>query len=84
MLQAAGVWQAVIGKLDAGDWVHYFPEGVIRQDGHIRMFRRGVGRLVASVRSETFRDPTFWICLDPRMSSGPRCHHPADARWPLP
>ena len=51
MLQAAGVWQAVIGKLDAGDWVHYFPEGVIRQDGHIRMFRRGVGRIVASVRS---------------------------------
>ena len=29
--------------------VHYFPEGKIRQDGRIHPFRRGVGRLVASV-----------------------------------
>ena len=29
--------------------VHYFPEGKIRQDGRLHPFRRGVGRLVASI-----------------------------------
>ena len=51
--RGGGVWQAeldaVIAKLRTGDWVHYFPEGVIRQDGQLRLFRRGVGRLVAAV-----------------------------------
>lgn len=51
--RGGGVWQAeldaIVAKLRAGDWVHYFPEGTIRQDGRIRMFRRGVGRLVAAV-----------------------------------
>lgn len=50
-----GVWQpeldAVIGKLRKGEWVHYFPEGKIRQDGRIHPFRRGVGRLVAGVEN---------------------------------
>jgi len=48
-----GIWQqeldTIIAKLAAGEWVHYFPEGKIRQDGRIHPFRRGVGRLVASV-----------------------------------
>lgn len=48
-----GVWQpdldTIIGKLCHGAWVHYFPEGKIRQDGRIHPFRRGVGRLVAGV-----------------------------------
>ena len=51
--RGAGVWQpeldAIIGKLEDGDWVHYFPEGKIRQDGRVHPFRRGVGRLVASI-----------------------------------
>ena len=49
----AGVWQrqldTVVEKLSAGEWVHYFPEGKIRQDGRIHPFQRGVGRLAASV-----------------------------------
>ena len=48
-----GVWQpeleGIIAKLREGAWVHYFPEGKIRQDGRIHPFRRGVGRLAASV-----------------------------------
>ena len=51
--RGAGVWQpeldAIIAKLRLGDWVHYFPEGKIRQDGRVHPFRRGVGRLVASI-----------------------------------
>jgi monolysocardiolipin acyltransferase len=51
--RGAGIWQpqldAIIEKLRAGAWLHYFPEGKIRQDGRIHPFRRGVGRLVASV-----------------------------------
>mmetsp|Transcript_17940 Transcript_17940/g.45885 ORF Transcript_17940/g.45885 Transcript_17940/m.45885 type:complete len:329 (-) Transcript_17940:299-1285(-) len=52
-----GVWQseldAIIGKLRAGGWVHYFPEGKIRQDGRVHPFRRGVGRLAASVDDDS-------------------------------
>ena len=48
-----GIWQreldAIIQKLREGGWVHYFPEGKIRQDGRIHPFRRGVGRIAASV-----------------------------------
>uniref|UniRef100_A0A7S0J2L1 Tafazzin family protein n=1 Tax=Calcidiscus leptoporus TaxID=127549 RepID=A0A7S0J2L1_9EUKA len=51
--RGGGIWQpeldAIIGKLKSGGWVHYFPEGKIRQDQRIHPFRRGVGRLVASV-----------------------------------
>ena len=51
--RGAGVWQpeldAIIEKLRSGGWVHYFPEGKIRQDGRVHPFRRGVGRLVASI-----------------------------------
>jgi monolysocardiolipin acyltransferase len=51
--RGAGIWQpeldAIIDKLREGRWVHYFPEGKIRQDGRVHPFRRGVGRLVASV-----------------------------------
>lgn len=39
----------VAAKLQAGQWVHYFPEGSIRQDGKVHRFRRGVGRIVAAV-----------------------------------
>jgi len=53
--RGAGVWQpeldAIIEKLRDGRWVHFFPEGKIRQDGRVHPFRRGVGRLVASVES---------------------------------
>ena len=53
IVRGAGIWQKeldpIIAKLQQGDWVHYFPEGKIRQDGRIHPFRRGVGRLVASV-----------------------------------
>ena len=53
IVRGAGIWQkeldTIIAKLQQGDWVHYFPEGKIRQDGRIHPFRRGVGRLVASV-----------------------------------
>ncbi|KAL1521223.1 hypothetical protein AB1Y20_022772 [Prymnesium parvum] len=61
-----GVWQpeidAIIRKLRAGEWVHYFPEGRIKQDGEVHMFRRGVGRLVAAVRqSERLRVLPFYI-----------------------
>ena len=49
--RGAGIWQkeldAIIEKLREGHWVHYFPEGKIRQDGRVHPFRRGVGRLVA-------------------------------------
>jgi 1-acyl-sn-glycerol-3-phosphate acyltransferase len=52
--RGAGVWQqeldTLIGKLRAGEWVHYFPEGKIRQDGRVHPFRRGVGRLAACVQ----------------------------------
>ena len=52
--RGGGVWQleleSVIAKLRGGGWVHYFPEGTIRQDGAVRQFRRGVGRLVAAIR----------------------------------
>eukprot|EP00962_Isochrysis_galbana_P060069 scaffold34051_cov124-Isochrysis_galbana.AAC.1 len=51
--RGAGVFQAeidvIIQKLKQGDWVHYFPEGKIRQDGYVHQFRRGVGRIVASM-----------------------------------
>ena len=51
--RGAGVWQpeldTVVAKLRGGQWVHYFPEVKIRQDGHVHLFRRGVGRLVAAV-----------------------------------
>lgn len=51
IVRGAGVWQpqvdAIIDKLRAGRWVHYFPEGKIRQDGAVHLFRRGVGRIVA-------------------------------------
>ena len=53
IVRGGGIWQkeldTIIAKLQQGDWVHYFPEGKIRQDGRIHPFRRGVGRLVASV-----------------------------------
>jgi hypothetical protein len=29
----------LICKLREGDWVHYFPEGKISQDGDVHMFR---------------------------------------------
>ena len=51
-----GVWQpeldGIIDKLKLGGWVHYFPEGKIRQDGRIHPFRRGVGRIAASVSDD--------------------------------
>lgn len=43
-----GVWQpemdAIIAKLQAGEWVHYFPEGRIKQAGdelHIYAYQYG-------------------------------------------
>ena len=51
--RGCGIWQpeldTIIEKLRAGGWVHYFPEGKIRQDGRVHPFRRGVGRLVAAI-----------------------------------
>ena len=42
--------------LACAEWVHYFPEGKIRQDGRVHPFRRGVGRLAAEgVDEETQR-----------------------------
>lgn len=55
--RGAGIWQpevdAVVSKLkDDGAWVHYFPEGKIRQDGRVHPFRRGVGRIVAEASDD--------------------------------
>ena len=51
--RGAGVFQeeldVIITKLRQGDWVHYFPEGKIRQDRHVHPFRRGVGRIIAAI-----------------------------------
>ena len=51
--RGAGIWQAeldgIADKLRDGHWVHYFPEGKIRQDGRVHPFRRGVGRIIGSI-----------------------------------
>ena len=48
------------------EWVHYFPEGKIRQDGRVHPFRRGVGRLAAeSVNSDLGR-----LCVLPFYHTG--------------
>ena len=53
VVRGGGVFQReldeIAAKLLGGEWVHYFPEGKIWQDGHVHRFRRGVGRLVAAV-----------------------------------
>ena len=42
---------AVVGKLDAGDWVHMFPEGARQPvEGGLGRMRPGVGRLIADAR----------------------------------
>ena len=41
---------AVVAKLDAGDWVHMFPEGARQPSGTLGRMRPGVGRLIADAR----------------------------------
>jgi monolysocardiolipin acyltransferase len=68
--RGAGVFQAeidvIIQKLKQGDWVHYFPEGKIRQDGRVHTFRRGVGRIIASIEKTDSLQvlPFYHIGLD--------------------
>lgn len=61
IVRGGGVWQPellpIIDKLREGRWVHFFPEGIVRQDGHVRPFRRGVGRIVAALAGAAADQP---------------------------
>lgn len=41
---------AVVAKLDSGEWLHMFPEGTRQPYGQLGRMRPGVGRLVADAR----------------------------------
>jgi monolysocardiolipin acyltransferase len=40
--------KAAVARLNAGDWVHLFPEGTRTRDGNMGPIRKGIGRLVAA------------------------------------
>ena len=49
-LQQAGM-QAAEARLDAGDWVHIFPEGTRSRTGLMGPLRKGIGHLVIGCSS---------------------------------
>ena len=47
--------RAAEARLNAGDWVHVFPEGTRSRDGKMGPIRRGIGHLVAACSSPPLR-----------------------------
>ena len=50
--------RAAEARLNAGDWVHVFPEGTRSADGRMGPIRRGIGHLVAACSNPPLGEPT--------------------------
>ncbi|KAK9823150.1 hypothetical protein WJX72_000637 [[Myrmecia] bisecta] len=73
-LQQTGMLAAE-SRLNAGDWVHIFPEGTRSTDGRLGKVRKGVGRLVAACERAPLVLPFVHSGMEkviPRCSSLPR------------
>lgn len=61
---------AVARKVDAGKWVHMFPEGTRSPTGRLQPLRAGVGRLVAEPRRAPLLLPLYHVGMERVLPKG--------------
>lgn len=61
---------AVIDKLNAGDWVHMFPEGTRSRDQRLQPMKRGVGRLVLAPSTTPLVVPFYHVGMEQVLNHG--------------